>query len=178
MTELPVANDGASFQAVVDSGKFQGTIAATTPSGRRCTNARLFAGVGGISSYTLSIASPLQRIVRTADGTSTPVVSAMGLPTSRHSSSAISSAWSSMSSAQRTSTILRSAGAMSAQTPLSNADRAIPTAWSASSMPQLATSAELLPIARTDRRPGLAGQRILVASVDECAAFEFKFCRE
>jgi len=92
ITEFPVANDGASFQAVVESGKFHGTIAATTPSGRCCTSARQFAGDGETWPYTLSIASPDQRIVRTAAGTSTAVVSAMGLPTSRHSSNAISSA--------------------------------------------------------------------------------------
>ncbi len=128
MTELPVASDGASFQAVVVNGKFQGTIAATTPSGRRCTSARLSAGVGEISSYTLSMASPLQRIVRTAEGTSIPVVSAIGLPTSRDSSRAISSSWSSINSAQRTSTILRSTGAIADHTPLSNAERAMVTA--------------------------------------------------
>ncbi len=49
-TELPVASDGASFQAVVESGKFQGTMAVTTPSGRRWTRARVSGGVGGISS--------------------------------------------------------------------------------------------------------------------------------
>ena len=50
MTELPVASDGASFQADVDNGKFHGTIAATTPSGSRCTSASESCGVGGISS--------------------------------------------------------------------------------------------------------------------------------
>ena len=50
MTEFPVARDGASFQAVVDNGKFHGTIAATTPSGNRWISARLSDGVGEIWS--------------------------------------------------------------------------------------------------------------------------------
>ena len=50
ITELPVASDGASFQAVVESGKFHGTMAATTPSASLVTNARQSDGVGVISS--------------------------------------------------------------------------------------------------------------------------------
>ncbi len=49
-TELPVASDGASFQAVVDSGKFHGTIAATTPRGKRWISARQSFDVGEIWS--------------------------------------------------------------------------------------------------------------------------------
>ena len=127
-TELPVANEGANFQAVVDRGKFHGTIAVTTPRGTRVTSAKQSEGVGAISSYTLSMASPLQRIVRTVALTSIFSVSAIGLPTSRVSSKAISSAWFSINSAQRTSTIFLSAGAMPAHTPLSKVARAIFTA--------------------------------------------------
>ncbi|MDT4887681.1 hypothetical protein FQZ97_1241560 [compost metagenome] len=36
-TELPVARAGPSFHAAISSGKFHGTIAATTPTGSRVT---------------------------------------------------------------------------------------------------------------------------------------------
>jgi len=48
--QLALSEVRDAVQAVVESGKFQGTIAATTPSGNRCTNASVSAGVGGISS--------------------------------------------------------------------------------------------------------------------------------
>ncbi|MNH46358.1 hypothetical protein D3C79_1091120 [compost metagenome] len=36
-TELPVASAGPSFQQAISSGKFHGTMAATTPTGSRVT---------------------------------------------------------------------------------------------------------------------------------------------
>ncbi|MNH39094.1 hypothetical protein D3C79_1002140 [compost metagenome] len=36
-TELPVARAGPSFQQAISSGKFHGTMAATTPTGSRVT---------------------------------------------------------------------------------------------------------------------------------------------
>ena len=79
------------------------------------------------------MASPLQRMVRTAEPTSTLSVSEIGLPTSKVSSKAISSLCFSMSSAQRTSTILRSIGAIRDHTPLSNVAREMAIAALASS---------------------------------------------
>ena len=48
-TELPVASAGASFQAAISSGKFHGTIAATTPSGSRVTSPSSSSPVGATS---------------------------------------------------------------------------------------------------------------------------------
>ena len=49
-TELPVASAGPSFQQAISSGKFQGTIAPTTPMGSRVISASASCGVGAISS--------------------------------------------------------------------------------------------------------------------------------
>ena len=48
-TELPVARAGAIFQAPIISGKFQGTIAPTTPTGSRWIRPRTFGAVGATS---------------------------------------------------------------------------------------------------------------------------------
>ncbi|CAI8246621.1 MAG: Uncharacterised protein [SAR116 cluster bacterium] len=48
-TELPMASAGASFQAPIISGKFHGTIAATTPTGSRRISPRWLSGVGATS---------------------------------------------------------------------------------------------------------------------------------
>ena len=63
-TEQPTASAGATFQTAIVSGKFQGTIAATTPAGSRWIRASELRAVFGISSRTLSMASPNQRKVR------------------------------------------------------------------------------------------------------------------
>ncbi len=49
MTLLPAASAGPIFQAVIISGKFHGTMAATTPSGSRSTRARVSSPVGATS---------------------------------------------------------------------------------------------------------------------------------
>lgn len=46
ITELPVASAGPSFQQAITSGKFHGTMAATTPSGSRVTSARADSSTG------------------------------------------------------------------------------------------------------------------------------------
>ena len=50
ITELPVASAGPSFQQAIISGKFQGTMAATTPTGSRVTRPSWSRGVGATSS--------------------------------------------------------------------------------------------------------------------------------
>ena len=50
MNELPAASAGPIFQAAMMSGKFQGTIAATTPTGSRVTSASASWPVGATSS--------------------------------------------------------------------------------------------------------------------------------
>ena len=49
MTLLPAASAGATFQAAI-SKEFQGTTAATTPTGSRVMVASALAPVGAISS--------------------------------------------------------------------------------------------------------------------------------
>ncbi|MNR03843.1 hypothetical protein D3C85_1197600 [compost metagenome] len=64
-----------------------------------------------------------------------------GLPMFSESSRASSSRWASISSARRSSTFLRSTGAMRAQGPSLKARRAVRTARSTSASPQAATRA-------------------------------------
>ena len=49
-TELPVASAGPSFQQAIISGKFHGTMAATTPTGSRVTRPSWSWGVAATSS--------------------------------------------------------------------------------------------------------------------------------
>ena len=49
-TELPVASAGPSFHVAISSGKFQGTIAPTTPAGSRVIRASESCEVGATSS--------------------------------------------------------------------------------------------------------------------------------
>ena len=49
-TELPVASAGPSFQDAISSGKFQGTIAPTTPTDSRVMSASESCAVGATSS--------------------------------------------------------------------------------------------------------------------------------
>ncbi|MCY1284723.1 hypothetical protein D9M70_336380 [compost metagenome] len=85
------------------------------------------------------MASPLQRMARDADGTSMLRESPIGLPMSRVSSRASSSAWASIRSAKRIMTSLRLTGARRDHAPDSNTARASLTASSASARSQLAT---------------------------------------
>ncbi len=76
---------------------------------------------------------------------STARLSPIGLPMSRVSSSASSSAWRSISAANLSSTRLRSRGGRRDQTPASKARRAAATARSTSGASQAATSASRRP---------------------------------
>ena len=145
ITEFPVASAGAIFQAAMIMGKFQGTMAATTPIGSREIMPIWLWGVGASSPYTLSMASAVQRMARAVAGTSTVRAWLMGLPISRVSSRASSSPWASIKSAKRISTALRLAGASSRQSPRSKTFRAMATALSASALSQLATWASSRP---------------------------------
>ncbi len=145
MNELPAASAGPIFQAAMINGKFQGTMAATTPIGSRVINASASGPVGATSSYTLSTASAYQAMQRAVDGMSTARLSEMGFPMSIVSSSASSSPCCRISSANRSSTRLRSRGACRDHTPLSNARRAAATARSTSALSVEATFAMTLP---------------------------------
>ncbi|MNZ82183.1 hypothetical protein D3C78_1008760 [compost metagenome] len=50
ITELPVASAGPSFQQDISSGKFHGTMAATTPIASRVTRPISSCGVAATSS--------------------------------------------------------------------------------------------------------------------------------
>jgi hypothetical protein len=73
--------------------------------------------------------------------------SLIGLPASRVSVTASSSAWASIRSAKRMRTFLRSVGERFAQTPALKLRRAAATAASTSAGPQDATSASGCPVA-------------------------------
>jgi hypothetical protein len=113
-------------------------MAATTPTGSRVIKASELPGVGAISPYTLSIASPYQRMQFAASETSTTWLYLIGLPMSRVSSKASSSLFCIIRSANLSSTRLRCAGAWPAQRPLSKVRRATATAWSTSAASQRA----------------------------------------
>ena len=104
----------------------------TTPTGSRVISASELLGVGAISSYTLSTASPYQRMQLAALFTSTDRAYFTGLPMSSVSVSASSSACASNWSANLIITRLRCAGAMPLQRRSSNAARAAATAASMS----------------------------------------------
>jgi hypothetical protein len=93
----------------------------------------------------LSIASANHSTQYAAPGTSTVVVSPIGLPASSVSSSASSSRCVRISAAQRSSTALRARGFSPAHTPASNARRAAATAAFTSASPQSATFASTRP---------------------------------
>jgi hypothetical protein len=64
-TLLPIASAGAIFQQAISSGKFHGTIAATTPSGSCVIRPSSSWPVGATWSKTLSMASAVQSRQRT-----------------------------------------------------------------------------------------------------------------
>ena len=99
--------------------------------------------VGATSPYTLSMASAYQRIARAAPGTSSRRLWRIGLPVSRVSSSASSSRWASIRSANLCSTALRWAGEACDQSPRSKTPRAAWTARSTSAFLPRATSASV-----------------------------------
>ncbi len=145
-SELPAANTGPIFHAAMSSGKFQGTIAPTTPIGSRVINASVSDPVGATSSYTLSIASAYQRMQFALPGISTLKLSRMGLPISSVSSSASSSPCLSMRSANFCRIFFRRAGARPDQLPLRKAARDEATARFTSSVSQAATRASTAPV--------------------------------
>ena len=145
--EQPAASAGASFQATMSSGKFQGSTRLTTPAGSLTIKARLLSPVGATLPKVLSISSPYHW---KKFGTSLPIScrqSVMVLPLSMLSSTASSSRCSRTRSASFSSTALRSSGAARDQAPPSKARRADLTARSTSAASQAATSAITSPVA-------------------------------
>jgi len=132
ITELPAASAGATFQANIKAGKFQGSTAPTTPMGSFTIRPRASPPVGAIRPKHLSTASAYQEKVSSVAGMSVCRHSVMGLPASTQSSAAISSACSRISATQSSNTRLRSAGAMPDHSPDSKLARAAATAASTS----------------------------------------------
>ena len=146
-TEQPAASAGASFQAAISSGKFQGSTSPTTPIGSLTIIATTLSAVGAILPKLLSISSAYhwKKV-----GTSLPIScrqSRMVLPLSMLSSTASSSACARTSEASFNSTALRSSGAARDQLPSAKDLRAAFTAASTSSAPQCATEPMSCPVA-------------------------------
>ncbi len=144
-TELPAASAGAIFHDAINSGKFHGTITATTPTGSRVIRPSVSSAVGATSPYTLSTASAVQRRHRTTPARSPSRASRTGLPMSRVSSNASASACCSTRSASRSSTCLRCEGAARDQSPASKLRRAAATARSTSVVSASATCTSTRP---------------------------------
>ena len=96
---LPAAKAGASFQAAIKNGKFQGIICPTTPIGSLNTILKNFSSktVACPSSARIHPAKYLKCFA--LSGTSTAIVSRIGLPLSKLSVVAKSSVFSSIMSA-------------------------------------------------------------------------------
>ncbi len=173
---MPAASAGPSFQQAISSGKFHGTMAATTPTGSRVTRPSSSGPVGATCRCrALSTASAHQRRQRAAEGMSIFRASRTGLPMSRLSSSASSSRCVSSSSAKRCSTALRRTGASRDQTPDSKVARASRTAASASASPQLATRRQPAAVDRAQAVEGRAVRRRHIGAMDEGAAFDGRY---
>mmetsp|Transcript_11613 Transcript_11613/g.24915 ORF Transcript_11613/g.24915 Transcript_11613/m.24915 type:complete len:203 (+) Transcript_11613:250-858(+) len=98
-TVLPHARAGASFQAAMSRGKFQGMICAATPRGSWKVCAQKGPSTGMVRPWILS-AHPAKYLKWSTDsGTSAAREEARGLPLSRVSSTASSSACCSIRSA-------------------------------------------------------------------------------
>ena len=114
--------------------------------GSRVTMAMASEREGTISSLILSIASANQRIMIAVPVISFLTLKLIGLPQSRVSIRASSSMFSSIRSAKRSRTALRSFFAIIDQSPDSNERRAAATARSTSSESHSATSVSSFPV--------------------------------
>ena len=108
-TVLPARSAGANFQAAIDSGKFHGVIAATTPTGRRTTSANTRSsswmtsrGRSSLAKWRSHRATPL----------ASPMACATGLPCSAVSSGPSSLAAASTASAAASSAPVRAAASV------------------------------------------------------------------
>ena len=139
-TVLPHASAGATFQVLIMSGKFHGEIATTTPAGSSREYAWWPESIGYASAMDSRAWSAKKRKFHTLRATSW-CAWVMGLPMSRVSAMASSSACSSIRSASRWISCCRFSYPMRGQGPSSNAARAAATASSASFGPPRATCA-------------------------------------
>ena len=100
-TVLPAARAGAIFQVASRSGKLNGVIAPTTPSGSRTVYDSMSPGTGRVSPW-IFVANPAKYSKQsTESGTSICEDSRMGLPLLADSRRAISSRAASSSAAIR-----------------------------------------------------------------------------
>ena len=125
---------GATFQAYIWAGKFQGNTAPTTPMGSCTISPKAALPVGATLPNTLSAASAYHSKVSIVAGMSVFKHSVIGLPASTQSNAASSSKCSCMSAHQRCIIALRSAGARRRHSPFSKASRATCTAVPTSSL--------------------------------------------
>jgi hypothetical protein len=147
MHEQPAASAGASFQAAISNGKFQGRTSPTTPAGSLTISARLASPVGATLPKALSASSAYHW---KKFGTSLPIScrqSVIVLPLSRLSRTASSLRCARTRPASRSKTCLRSSGAARDQMPSSKTLRAAATARSTSAAVACATAASTAPVA-------------------------------
>ena len=128
-TALPKASAGATFQAGMAMGKFQGVIAPTTPSGSRVTSTQVPGRAPGNASPASRTASPAKKCRTCAARATSASASASGLPSSRASRCPSSPRRPSISFAAARSTSPRRAG--TSRDHASNAARAASTAIAA-----------------------------------------------
>src|SRR5690606_28411656 len=156
MTELPHTRAGATFQAYIWAGKFQGRTAATTPMGSLVIKPSASQPVGEIRPKHLSAVSAYQLKVSMVAGMSVFRHSVMGLPASTQSSAASSSACCSSKATHLSMIFLRSAGDSSDHSPDSKLARAAATAactseaWPAEILPIMARSIGLMLSSRAE----------------------------
>ena len=81
-TVQPAASAGASLRAIMASGKFQGVIAATTPTGSFTASSFLPRTGSGITSPCVRVASSANHSTYEAPYSTSPRASARGLPCS------------------------------------------------------------------------------------------------
>jgi hypothetical protein len=129
-TVLPYASAGATFQAGIASGKFQGVIRPTTPSGSRRMSTSTPGRTDGTRSPARRNASPAKNLKICPARPASAMPSASGLPSSRESSSPSSCRRLRISSPAASSRSKRCCGVLRAH--LGKADRAAAIACSAS----------------------------------------------
>ena len=109
-TALPKASAGASFQAGMAIGKFQGVIRPTMPTGSRSIITSIPGRTDATASPVLRSASPAKNLKTWAARIVSPVASAMVLPSSLARRRPSSSLRSTISAPARSNTSWRSCG--------------------------------------------------------------------
>jgi hypothetical protein len=156
-TVQPAASAGATLRVIMEKGKFQGVMAATTPTGWRSTRKRVARAGGDSTSPATRGASSANHRMEASPVSTSLRASASGLPHSRVMRRARSSRAAQAASCQRRSAAARSRAGRAAQGP--NAAAAAAIAARVSGPPQSETRARRPPVAglSTSKAAPLAG---------------------